>query len=51
MAYPGSKGWYVKQLKENGILHHPVDRKKLETYKTAELRRLYFEKVAKKEQA
>ena len=48
MAYPGSKGWYVKQLKENGILHHPVDRKKLEVYKTAILRKLYFDLVVDK---
>ena len=49
MSYPGSKGWYVKQLKEKGIYHHPVERKKLETYKTYILRKLYFELVADKE--
>ncbi|MFT4413014.1 DUF2639 domain-containing protein [Fredinandcohnia humi] len=49
MAYPGSKGWYVKVLKENGIYQHPVERKKLETYKTAILRRLYFDLVVDKE--
>ncbi|MDR4889370.1 DUF2639 domain-containing protein [Bacillus sp. HNG] len=49
MAYPGSKGWYVKQLKEKGIHQHPVERKKLETYKTYILRQLYFELVVDKE--
>ncbi|WP_010676372.1 DUF2639 domain-containing protein [Bacillus timonensis] len=49
MAYPGSKGWYIKQLKEKGILQHPVERKKLETYKTYILRKLYFELVVDKE--
>lgn len=49
MAYPGSKGWYVKQLKERGVHQHPVERKKLETYKTAALRKLYFDLVADKE--
>ncbi|MFB6466159.1 DUF2639 domain-containing protein [Cytobacillus sp. Hz8] len=34
MAYPGSKGWYVQKLKELGVSKHPVDRKKLELYKT-----------------
>ncbi|WP_453994209.1 DUF2639 domain-containing protein [Bacillus nitroreducens] len=50
MAYPGSKGWYVKALKEKGIYHHPVERKKLETYKTYVLRQLYFDLVVEKEE-
>lgn len=45
MAYPGSKGWYVQQLKTKGINKHPVERKKLETYKTHILRGLYYEIV------
>ncbi|MED4989289.1 MULTISPECIES: DUF2639 domain-containing protein [Parageobacillus] len=27
MAYFGSKGWLVQQLKEAGIRYHPVERK------------------------
>jgi hypothetical protein len=41
MAYFGSKGWLVQQLKEAGIRRHPAERKKLETYKTAVLYGLY----------
>jgi hypothetical protein len=41
MAYFGSKGWLVQQLKEAGIRRHPAERKKLETYKTAILYGLY----------
>jgi hypothetical protein len=41
MAYFGSKGWLVQQLKEAGIRYHPVERKKLETYRTATLIGLY----------
>lgn len=44
MAYPGSKGWYIQKLKEVGISKHPVDRKKLELYKTSIVRNLYLEK-------
>lgn len=36
MAYFGSKGWLIQQLKEAGIRYHPVERKKLETYRTAD---------------
>lgn len=28
MAYFGSKGWLVQQLKEAGVRYHPVERKK-----------------------
>lgn len=48
MAYPGSKGWYVQQLKEVGVNRHPVDHRKLECYKTSILRKLYFDLVLKK---
>ncbi|WP_170007128.1 YflJ family protein [Bacillus fonticola] len=48
MAYFGSKGWFVQQLKENGIRYHPVERKKLETYKTHILRNLYRDLVENK---
>jgi hypothetical protein len=41
MAYFGSKGWLVQQLKKAGIRCHPVERKKLETYRTAILYGLY----------
>jgi hypothetical protein len=47
MAYFGSKGWLVQQLKEAGIRRHPVERKKLETYRTAILYGLYQKYVAK----
>lgn len=50
VAYQGSKGWYVQKLKELGINYHPVDRKKLEQYKTYVLRNLYLEVLAKKNQ-
>ncbi|MFC4183447.1 DUF2639 domain-containing protein [Saccharococcus thermophilus] len=49
MAYFGSKGWLVQQLKEAGIRRHPVERKKLETYRTATLIGLY-QKYVKKNQ-
>jgi hypothetical protein len=42
MAYQGSKGWYVKELKKMGVLRHPIGKKKLEQYKTYELRNLYL---------
>lgn len=45
MAYQGSKGWYVQKLKELGINKHPVDRRKIELYKTYVLRNLYLEKT------
>lgn len=43
MAYIGTKGWYIQQLKEKGIYHHPIDRKKLELYKTYVVRNLYLQ--------
>ncbi|MGM0923450.1 MAG: YflJ family protein [Bacillota bacterium] len=42
MAYYGSKGWYVKKLREMGITKHPIERRKLKLYKTYVLRNLYF---------
>ncbi|MEH7354466.1 DUF2639 domain-containing protein [Neobacillus drentensis] len=48
MAYQGSKGWYVKQLKNIGITKHPIEHKKLELYKTFIVRKLYMEKVVNK---
>ncbi|MDR0137479.1 YflJ family protein [Metabacillus idriensis] len=42
MAYYGSKGWYVKKLREMGITKHPIERRKLKLYKTFVLRNLYF---------
>ena len=47
MAYQGSKGWYVQQLKQIGITKHPVELKKLELYKTFVVRNLYFDTVVK----
>lgn len=41
MAYRFSKGWYIARLKEKGMRYHPEKRKKLELYKTSELRNLY----------
>jgi hypothetical protein len=49
MSYPGSKGWYIQQLKQNGINKHPIYAKKLETYKTWVVRKLYLELVVKKQ--
>ncbi len=50
MAYQYSKGWYLQELKKMGIYHHPVDKRKLESYKTFVIRNLYFEKTNKNEQ-
>jgi len=47
MAYHGSKGWYIQELKKVGITKHPVGKKKLELYKTFELRNLYLARVQK----
>ncbi|GKU80883.1 DUF2639 domain-containing protein [Niallia sp. NCCP-28] len=43
MAYYGTKGWYISRLKELGISKHPIEHKKLETYKTYIIRNLYYE--------
>ncbi|MDP4164110.1 MAG: DUF2639 domain-containing protein [Bacillota bacterium] len=49
MAYAGSKGWYIHELKKLGISRHPVEHKKLELYKTSTIRNLYYEKIEKKD--
>lgn len=43
MAYQGSKGWYVQELKKLGISKHPVEHKKIELYKTYVIRNLYVQ--------
>ncbi|PLR81018.1 DUF2639 domain-containing protein [Bacillus canaveralius] len=48
MAYRGSKGWYISQLKAEGVTRHPVERRKLELYKTYIIRNLYLEMVRAK---
>lgn len=48
MAYKGSKGWYIQELKEAGIRKHPIELKKLEQYKTYIVRNLYLELIGKK---
>ncbi|MBM7692507.1 hypothetical protein JOC77_001937 [Peribacillus deserti] len=50
MAYTYSKGWFIQQLKEMGVSKHPVERKKLELYRTHILRNLYSELGEKKRQ-
>jgi hypothetical protein len=47
VAFKYSKGWFIKQLKEQGITKHPVDRKKLELYKTYIIRNLYSQLIEK----
>lgn len=44
-----SKGWYIKQLRDNGIFVHPQLRTHLGQSKTSELRGLYFKLVEKEE--
>ncbi|HYK71510.1 MAG TPA: YflJ family protein [Pseudoneobacillus sp.] len=43
MAYQGSKGWYVQELKKLGISKHPVEHRKIELYKTYVIRNLYVQ--------
>ncbi|SFA91877.1 MULTISPECIES: YflJ family protein [unclassified Bacillus (in: firmicutes)] len=43
MAYQYSKGWFIQQLKQKGLSKHPIERKKLELYKTSIIRNLYVE--------
>lgn len=45
VAYQGTKGWYIMKLKEMGMTHHPVDRRKLELYKTYVVRNLYLDQI------
>ncbi|MET3695976.1 uncharacterized protein DUF2639 [Bacillus oleivorans] len=50
MAYIGTKGWYIQQLKEKGIYYHPTEKKKLELYKTFVVRNLYLQLTSKHNQ-
>lgn len=43
MAYVGSKGYYVKKLKDNGIRN--IDGKKLESFKSYDLINFYCKEV------
>ncbi|MCH7322286.1 YflJ family protein [Solibacillus sp. MA9] len=47
--YTYSKGWYVKELRKNGMKKHPQFRTHLGLYKTSELRRLYYQFVLKED--
>ncbi|MRX70704.1 DUF2639 domain-containing protein [Bacillus lacus] len=47
MAYYGTKGWYIQELKKQGISKHPVERRKLELYKTYILRNLLHQNTKK----
>ncbi|MGG3805285.1 YflJ family protein [Metabacillus fastidiosus] len=49
MAYFGTKGWYIKELKALGITKHPIERRKLELYKTYVVRNLYYRSRCRKE--
>ncbi|WP_332649756.1 DUF2639 domain-containing protein [Lysinibacillus sp. 54212] len=49
--YKYSKGWYVKELRANGVKKHPQFRNHLGLYRTSELRNLYFQLVVKEELA
>ncbi|WP_080845771.1 DUF2639 domain-containing protein [Cytobacillus gottheilii] len=49
MAYHGSKGWYIMELKKRGIRKHPIEAKKLELYKTFVVRKIYLDMIAKYE--
>ncbi|MDM5249644.1 MULTISPECIES: DUF2639 domain-containing protein [unclassified Lysinibacillus] len=42
-----SKGWFVKQLRDHGILVHPQFKSHLGNYKESELRNLYYRYVEK----
>lgn len=48
MAFRGSKGWFIQELKKMGISKHPIERKKLELYKTYLIRNLYWEITSEK---
>lgn len=43
MAYEGTKGWYIQELKKIGVTKHPVEKRKLELYKTFVVRNLHLE--------
>ncbi|WP_241680089.1 DUF2639 domain-containing protein [Metabacillus mangrovi] len=44
MAYKGSKGWYISELKKAGISRHPTEQRKLELYKTHIIRKIWNSK-------
>jgi hypothetical protein len=48
MAHAGSKGYYVKKLKELGIRR--IDYKPLESFKTFYLANLYYKYINSQEQ-
>jgi|GEM_PF-1268431 len=50
MAHFGSKGWLVKQLKDAGVRYHPVERRKLETYRASTLYGLFVKYVKNKQE-
>lgn len=41
VMYYGTKGWYVKELREKGMKVHPIYRDHLSKHKCSELARLY----------
>ncbi|MEC2056560.1 DUF2639 domain-containing protein [Peribacillus psychrosaccharolyticus] len=43
MAHTYSKGWYIQQLKTIGVTKHPIERKKLELYRTHVIRKIYLD--------
>ncbi|WP_274307627.1 DUF2639 domain-containing protein [Solibacillus daqui] len=47
--YRYSKGWYVRELRMNGVKLHPQFKTHLGLSKTSELRRLYYQLVLKEE--
>ncbi|GGE75917.1 YflJ family protein [Priestia taiwanensis] len=51
MAFKGSKGWYIQELKKVGITRHPIELRKLETYKTSIIRSIYEKHVVNTETA
>ncbi|WP_409301164.1 DUF2639 domain-containing protein [Peribacillus sp. SCS-155] len=50
MAYQYSKGWFIQKLKHEGISKHPIERRKLELYKTFVVRNLYEQYIEKQNQ-
>ncbi|MFJ7731476.1 DUF2639 domain-containing protein [Lysinibacillus sp. NPDC097231] len=47
MVHKYSKGWFVKRLREHGILVHPQYKSHLGLFKESELRNLYYQYVEK----
>ncbi|PLT34997.1 YflJ family protein [Bacillus sp. V5-8f] len=50
MAHIYSKGWFIQRLTEAGITMHPVERRKLQLYKTYVLRNLYKDIIESKQE-